>query len=873
MIAFLVRSISQFVLRLRYRLRLTGMEEVASRGRSGILFLPNHPALIDPVIVLTVLQKDFQPHSMADQDRINLPIVRWLAPRLGVRPLPDVAKYGEACKEEVQRVIQESIEGLKAGENLLMYPAGHLARSRHEDLGGTSALSTILEQVPDARIVLVRTRGLWGSSFSWASGKAPHFAQGFFAGIRYTLLNLLFFSPRRDVTLEFSEPGDLPRNEGRAALNRYLETFYNSDTLPHTYVPHTLWEEGGTRMMPEPEPPRIEGDLSEVSASTRELVMKELRDLTGISEIPDTATLARDLGMDSLTRMEIQLWIEREFGFHGVDPESLQTVSDVLLAATGRAVSASGKALKPIAPVWYRKPEQPIEIPEGRTLTEVFLHQAARGAARPVLADQTSGVKTYRDILTAILALKPHLESLEGDYVGLMLPASGAASIFYMALLFAGKTPVMVNWTVGARNIAHGLDLLGVKQVLTAGQLVTKVESMGTDLTAIKNRMYLLEDLGRRLGTLEKISAALRARFGARSLRGVTVRETAVVLFTSGSENLPKAVPLTHANILANLRDLPKLFPFLPGERMIGILPPFHSFGLTCTSLLPLCSGVQVVYHPNPTEGVALARLIEAYGVSMLVGTPTFLHGITRAARDEQLASLRVVIAGAEKCPDLLYETLERRWPDLKIVEGYGITECSPVVAGNRVASPRRHALGYMLASMEHVVVDLDSGERLEPGRTGMLLVRGPSVFPGYLNYDGPSPFEEFEGQTWYRTGDLVWEEADGLLFFAGRLKRFVKLGGEMVSLPAVEDALLACFARESDEEIILAVEATPVDTNPELVLFTIQDIMREAANLAIRDAGLSPIHNIRLVKRVKTIPLLGNGKTDYRTLKGLLAE
>jgi len=159
----------------------------------------------------------------------------------------------------------------------------------------------------------------------------------------------------------------------------------------------------------------------------------------------------------------------------------------------------------------------------------------------------------------------------------------------------------------------------------------------------------------------------------------------------------------------------------------------------------------------------------------------------------------------------------------------------------------------------------------VEPGRTGMLLVRGPSIFGGYLNYDGPSPFQDFEGLTWYRTGDLVRLE-EGSLVFAGRLKRFVKLGGEMVSLPAVEEALLKRFGQEGDEEIILAVEATPVDTSPELVLFTIRDITRDAANTAIREAGLSAIHNIRRVQRIEKIPVLGTGKTDYRSLKTLLA-
>ena len=544
-----------------------------------------------------------------------------------------------------------------------------------------------------------------------------------------------------------------------------------------------------------------------------------------------------------------------------------------MLAACGRTVGAGPKALKPIPPAWFRKSELPAEVPGGTTLMEVFLAQASRGPKRALAADQTSGVRTYRNVLTGILALRPHFAALEGTYVGLMLPATAGASTLYLALLFAGKIPVMVNWTVGARNLVHGLDLLGVKHVITSAQLVTRVESQGTDLSGIKGRFVLMEDIGKRLGRGAKLLALLKAHFNWSDLRSAKVHETAVVLFTSGSESLPKAVPLSHDNLLGNVRDLAAFFAFSPNERMIGILPPFHSFGLTCTVILPFCTGFRAVYHPNPTEGLALARITEAYGVTMLVGTPTFLQGITRAAKDEQLQSLRTVITGAEKCPESLYEVLGRRWPKLTVQEGYGITECSPVVCGNTEEDPRHGSIGVMLRSVEHAIVDLDSGERMEPGKPGMLLVRGPSIFGGYLHYDGPSPFQEFEGKSWYRTGDLVRQEPDGILYFAGRLKRFVKLGGEMVSLPAVEEALLARFGREEDEEIMLAVEATPVETNPELVLFTVRNLLREEANAAIRDAGLSPIHNIRLVKKVAQIPVLGTGKTDYRALKGMLGK
>lgn len=252
------------------------------------------------------------------------------------------------------------------------------------------------------------------------------------------------------------------------------------------------------------------------------------------------------------------------------------------------------------------------------------------------------------------------------------------------------------------------------------------------------------------------------------------------------------------------------------------------------------------------------------------MGTPTFLNGIVRVSRTAQLESLGFVITGAEKCPEALFETIAQRWPGMVILEGYGITECSPVVAANREERRKHGTIGWCMPSVDHVLVDPDTGERSLPGAMGMLLVRGPSVFGGYLGFDGPSPFVDFEGHAWYRTGDLVREE-DGMLAFAGRLKRFVKMGGEMVSLPSVEEALLDRFSGLGDDEAVLAVEARETGSAVELTLFTTRGVTREQANQAIREAGFSPIHNIRAVVDLEKIPVLGTGKTDYRALKALL--
>jgi long-chain-fatty-acid--[acyl-carrier-protein] ligase len=873
LMASLMMGLGRCALRLRYRIRVQGLEPVAARGTRGILFLPNHPALIDPVIVISELYHAFKPASLADRDRISGPVTGWIAHRFGALAMPDLGRYGEASRGEVERAIQDCARLLQAGGNLVLYPGGHLASSQLEQLGGNSAVETILKLAPETRVVLVRTRGLWGSRFSRAQGR-PDFGKVLIGELWDLAANFLFFSPRRAVSVELGEPADLPRAAGRAVLNRALEAYYNETAEPALHVPYTLWEGGRRRTLPEPPQAQLAGDPSEVPAAIREQVAEQLERMVGRADLGDAAELARDLGMDSLMRLELQFWIEQEFGHPVSDPESLRCVGDVLLAACGRSVDPGGAPLKPVPSAWFLPSGLPVQIPAGTSLQEVFLAQAKRRPGRVAIADQLSGARSYRDLITSIFALKPVIQDLEGPYVGIMLPASVGAATLYLAVLFAGKIPVMVNWSTGLKNMVHGLDLLGVKRVLTSQKVVARIQAQGMDLSALQDRLLPLEQAAGSISKAAKLVALARSWCSWRGLRrpGVPARATAVVLFTSGSENLPKAVPLSHENLLTNLRDLVAEYRFLDDERILGMLPPFHSFGLTCTMVLPLCSGMKAVYYPVPTDGGVLARHIESYQATVLVGTPTFLNSIVRAAKDPELRSLRFVITGAEKCPDTLFATTAIRWPAMRILEGYGITECSPVVSGVREQLPRHGSVGRPLPSVCYAVVELERPQRVPLGQAGMLLVRGPSVFGGYLETVGEQPFVDFEGATWYRTGDLVREDAQGYLTFAGRLKRFVKMGGEMVSLPAVEEALLARFGRPDDTAVPLAVEAMETESRVDLVLFTTRPIAREEANAAIREAGFSPIHNVRLVRHLEAIPLLGTGKTDYRALKALFA-
>ncbi len=869
MIASLLRLLGRPLLRLRYRI---SREPFNPPRRTGILFLANHPTLLDPFILAAELHHAFRPVVIAGRDHSAPWPLRWLTRLMGSTALPDPAAGATDCRQATETQLKALAGRLAAGENLVLFPGGRLARQKSEDLSDNSSVELLLRGAPGSQVVVVRLEGLWGSSFSAADGRRPALGTQLLSAALNLGANLFFFMPRRAVTLRFQPLQGLPVEEGRGALNQSLQAHMNREVSPRLHVPYRFWEEPRPRTLPEPPRPHVEGSVRTVPPAVREAVKRHLMAITGASEIREEQHLILDLGLDALAHRELEQWLVQAFGYACGDPAAVQTVGDVMLAATGAAVSLRQGELRAVPSAWFHsRTELPIQMPAGDSIPEVFLRQARRDPGRVAVADQVSGIRTYRDVVTALFVLKPIFERLEGSHVGLMLPASGGASILYLALLLAGKTPVLVNWTAGARNLGFGLDLVGVKQVVSVSTLISRLDAQGVDLSVIKDRLVLLDEVGKGITLRTKLLAAFKAHFNWSELENRPPVEPAAVLFTSGSESHPKAVPLTHGNILANIRDISQAIHFQQDERVLGCLPPFHAFGLTTTTILPLLLGLRVVYHPNPTEGRMLARITEAYHATLLVGTPTFLGGILRMAEDRHLESLRVVVSGAEKCPDQVYATLARRWPRTTVLEGYGITECSPVVSVNREEDPRTGTIGKPLLSVEWAILDLETGRRVEPGQPGMLLVRGPSVFSGYLNPDVESPFETFEGRPWYRTGDLVRQER-GVLVFAGRLKRFVKLGGEMVSLPAIEEALSHRFQGEEETEPMLAVEASVQELNPDLILFSVAGIPRDEANAAIREAGLSSLHNIRVVRKIEQIPTLGTGKTDYQALRALLA-
>ena len=869
-LVFFIYFFARIAVWLRYKVTVKGLDEVLKKypDGKGILFLPNHPALIDPVIMATVLWKHFHPRALVVEKQIKASVLKYFWQRVRILPMPDMGVTGMAGHDAVVEQITRCIDALKAGDNLLFYPAGRIYRSKVEKLRGNGGVARILQEEPETKIVLARTSGLWGSDFGRGKGYQITFGQTLKRHIKHLLLGGIFFMPRRHVTIEFApRPDDLPSGDDKELLNRYLENFYNGAMRPNTYVPYTWFEAQGPRVVPEPENYNTAEDTSRVPEEIRTKVKAKLREYTDKRFIRDTDTLGTDLGLDSLIVAELQQWLANEFGHDVPSPEKLRTVASLMIAAIGE--SASAEPLFPVPPNWFFEDPAPALVTDAKTVPHAFLINAKANPDRPVWADQLKGVFTNRKMVLAVMALRPSIAALPGDRIGILMPATTIATLLYLATEFAGKVPVMINWTVGNRNMKHCVKNAGITHILTSEALIERLKGTGVDFSGLEDALLPLEKIAKGVSIWRKIWSLLMSRLCWRSLWKAPVPETAAILFTSGSENMPKTVPLTHRNIISDLVGAIPGMGFRRDTCLLGMLPPFHSFGLLLNTMFTCVTNIRTVYHANPTEGAMLARLIAAYKVSFCCGTPTFVGNILRNGTPEQLASLVWVVTGAEKCPQNFLELMREKAPNAKLYEGYGITECSPVVSLNQPGHTKFGTIGRLLNCSEGFVADEQCTRRLPPDTTGMLLVRGTNIFSGYLNYDGPSPFVELEGKTWYRTGDLVQMDAEGYITFKGRLKRFVKVGGEMVSLPAIEEVLLEKYPNPAlDRGPSLAVEALGDDADPKITLFATMPLEREEVNATLRAAGFSPIQSIRQVVLLPEIPCLGSGKTDYRTLK-----
>lgn len=509
-----------------------------------------------------------------------------------------------------------------------------------------------------------------------------------------------------------------------------------------------------------------------------------------------------------------------------------------------------------------------------RTLIEALLDaRQVHGGRKIAVEDIRRQPCSYRQLLTRICVLGPALAacSAQGSRVGMLLPNSVAAIVTFFALQRHGRVPAMLNFTAGASGVEAALKAAQLEVVISSRRFVeaAKLEKLVAGIAAQAQLVYL-EDIAAELTIIDKLRGWLAATLlpwnHHRANGGATPDSPAVVLFTSGSEGTPKGVVLSHANLLANGAQLAARVDLSSRDIVLNALPLFHSFGLTAGTLLPLFAGMRVFFYPSPLHYRIIPEVAYDINATLLFGTNTFLQGYARFAHPYDFYSVRYVFAGAER----LHEDTRRLWADkfgVRILEGYGATETSPVLSGNTAMESRAGTVGRLLPGIEY---------RLKPVpgvREGSrFIVRGPNVMLGYLRPSAPGVLEPpstEDGPGWYDTGDIVRMDSEGFITICGRAKRFAKVGGEMVSLSAAEE--LATVAWPGVRHAVIALPDP--QKGEQLVLATeYETANRQALLAAAKKAGMTELCVPRRINVVKPLPLLGTGKVDYGQLTNLLA-
>lgn len=889
--------VSRAILSLRYRIEIKGLERLSEKELKqpgGTLFLPNHPALMDPLFIFLILWPRFRMRPIVIEYIYRMPILRPFMKLIRALSIPCFDTSVNQLKiKKAQASFREIAEGLKKGDNFILYPSGRLKNTGKEILGGSSGAHSLVQECPQANIVLIRTTGLWGSSFSRALiGRSPDLMQTLWHGLKVIVKNGIFFAPRRKVTIEIEpNPADFPRSQiSRVEFNRYLEKWYNRypheqgnprEEEPITLISYSFWRNEVPKVF-EPKKKR-EGALeAAISAETKDKIYGEIRRILENAdlEITPDLNLAMDLGMDSLNIADMVTFLAQNWDIGELHPEELDTVQSVLELAEG-ARTASPTSIHQVQNKvrWPEQAGRPEPLaPQGETIPEAFLRCCDRMGSYTACADDVVGVMSYKKMKRAALVLAQAFSAFPETHVAVLLPASVGSFIVILALQLAGKTPVMLNWTLGSRYLEEMMKIAGAKRVISSWRFMERLSHV--EFGSLVDQMCLIEDLRQTLTLKQKLKGAFLSLLSCDAiLRSLSLKKKiqgdsqAVILYTSGTESMPKGVPLSHGNILSNQRAVTECVPLSHPDILYGILPPFHSFGFTVTGLFPLLIGVRVAFYPDPTDSFALAEGVERWGATLFCSAPSFLKGLFYAAKKEQLKSVRLFVTGAEKAPQELYDRVKNLSTGALLVEGYGLTECSPVLTFTRPNLPPK-GVGQPLPGVELCTIHLETQELLAKGKEGEVCAIGPNVFKGYVGTNR-SPFIELNGRQWYRTGDIGYLDADNHLILSGRLKRFTKIGGEMISLAAIEEALSSALVKQGKIHVDVPSLAVCADERvpgkPQLILFTTFAFDKETANEMLRELGFSRLIKISAVKTIEEIPLMAIGKTHYPRLQSLI--
>nr|WP_320134697.1 acyl-[ACP]--phospholipid O-acyltransferase [uncultured Amphritea sp.] len=526
-----------------------------------------------------------------------------------------------------------------------------------------------------------------------------------------------------------------------------------------------------------------------------------------------------------------------------------------------------------------------------KPIPQSFIQTAKSQLSDMAITEVQGEPLSYRRLLTAVVLFSRRLKKTPGQRLGLLLPTSSAGAIANLAGLFAGRTLVNLNFTASEAAQLAALEQAEVRTILTAHKFVAKLKARGIDpepLFAGRQVVYM-EEVKETVGKTEALltmgllsflpTSVLQGWLGA----GRRVEDTAAIMFSSGSEGAPKGVMLSHRNILANLRQIADVLNVRDDDCIMATLPLFHAFGLTVTTFMPLIEGIPVVCHPDPTDGYNIGKGVAKYRATIICATSTFLRLYTRTKKLHPLMfqSIRVAVAGAERLDPAVRQAFETRFR-VPVVEGYGSTETTPVASVNLPdhlsvdgwflqVGTRAGTVGLALPGSTFRIVDPETLAELPTGEDGLILIGGTQIMQGYLNNPTKTAevIVELDGLRWYKSGDKGHLDEDGFLTIVDRYSRFAKLGGEMVSLGAVELEIRKHL--EQDDAGLVAINMPDERKGEQVVLLVDADIEVDAFRRVLV-SQIAPLMLPAKIFRVDQVPLLGSGKTDYPAAR-LMAE
>jgi len=500
-------------------------------------------------------------------------------------------------------------------------------------------------------------------------------------------------------------------------------------------------------------------------------------------------------------------------------------------------------------------------------LQQMFLKSAKEMRGKIALYDTiTEQEYSYEKLLLGSLLFKNLVSGYKSKYIGVMLPPGAGSILTILGTLMCGKIPVMINYSTGAmENAAYSQNKCYFKTIITSKKMLDKL-----GYEAIEG-MVFVEDLLSGISGLQKLSALLRTKlsysFLSKRIHRGSRDDVAIVLFTSGSEKEPKAVQLTHRNIMHNVTRVPEIVSLGSSDIFITNLPYFHVFGLTINLWIPLYLGASIVGVPNPLDYKTICEAIKRFRVTVMVGTPTFFWGYLKKAEKGTFSSIRLAIAGADKLqPRIRQVYLEKH--NLTIYEGYGTTETSPVISTNLPDRDKPGSVGQPLPGVQVRITDIDTGRELSLGNEGKILIKGDLVMKGYLHDLEETSLRIREG--WYDTGDVGVLDEDNYLWHRGRLKRFVKIGGEMVSLVKVEGLLENIIPEGS---VCCVVDVPNLEKGADIVAcVTTEAIDKKDMMRYLRDK-LPPIAVPKEFYVMEELPMMSSGKVDFRQVENLCRQ